>query len=67
MGFIVWWTPARIDLTRTLAEEGRTAAEIARRLSTRTYRVSPGAVRCMARRHGIPLWRCRGDSRKRVC
>lgn len=65
MAGVVWWTPERLERLATLAAEGLTAAEIARRLATRTHRPTDKAVRCAAERHDIRLWHCRGDARRR--
>jgi hypothetical protein len=65
MASILWWTDERIGRLATLAAEGRTAAEIARRLGTRTHRPTPKAVQAAARRFGVRLDRRRGDAHAR--
>jgi len=65
MSGLTFWTPSRLQTAANLAGLGLTAAEIALVLSALAYRVTPEAVRCACRRHGIRLMRGRGDSRKR--
>lgn len=65
MAGITWWTPERLERLSALAAEGLTAAEIARRLATRSHRPTSQAVRHVAKQAGARLWHCRGDARRR--
>lgn len=66
MASILWWTAKRIARLAALAAEGRTAAEIARRLGTVAHRPTAKAVQAAARRHAVRLDRRRGDALERA-
>jgi hypothetical protein len=56
MAGITWWTEDRWEVLKSLAAEGLTAREIARRLSRRHRRhLTPEAVRLAAARLDISL------------